>query len=67
MGLFNWLKQKRAGKENFALEIGKDEEELSGLNLKSAIEAHMAWRQRLIKTIDGSTSVSITSSGNRTK
>ncbi|MEE4377659.1 MAG: CZB domain-containing protein [Candidatus Competibacteraceae bacterium] len=53
MGLFNWLKQKRAGKENVALEISKDEEELSGLNLKSAIEAHMAWRQRLTKVLDG--------------
>ncbi|NJN45259.1 MAG: hypothetical protein HC808_00755 [Candidatus Competibacteraceae bacterium] len=53
MGLLNWLKQRRAGKEDVALEVNKDEEELAGLNLKSAVEAHMAWRQRLTKVIDG--------------
>lgn len=50
MGLFDWLKRKETN--SAAAPVGdvqfeKNEEVFAGLNMKEAIDAHLAWRKRL--------------------
>jgi hypothetical protein len=49
MGLFDWLKRKENTKDSGASDVQFDrgEEMFAGLNMKEAIEAHLAWRKRL--------------------
>jgi len=59
MGIFDWLKRGgNSGKgkelptaEDMVFESGK--EEVAGLNFKTAIDAHMKWKQRLSAVIAG--------------
>ena len=60
MGIFDWLKRSGGAvkgadlpsAEDLAFEPGK--EEVAGLNFKTAIDAHMKWKQRLKAVIEGS-------------
>lgn len=52
MALLDWLRKRMAGDRTARLEISKDEESLSGLNLKDALDAHMAWNERLKNELD---------------
>ena len=58
MGFRQWLGSLISGKtqEQYVASATDDssEEELSGLNFRSAIEVHQAWRYRLQSVIDGS-------------
>ena len=51
MGLLDWLfranKNNADGKESAPLAFEKNEEEFHGLNMKSAIDAHLKWKERL--------------------
>ncbi|MBI5918538.1 MAG: CZB domain-containing protein [Nitrosomonadales bacterium] len=57
MGIFDWF--KKSGNEQAVQPTADDlvfaagKEELSGLNFKTAIDAHMKWRLRLTAVIDG--------------
>ena len=54
MGLLDWLHKKASGDHSAELTIDKNEQNFSGLNLKQVIDAHMAWRTRLVGILDGS-------------
>lgn len=54
MSLKNWLLRKLAGDDKAKLELSSDEENLSGLNLKTVLDAHMLWKVKLESTLDGS-------------
>lgn len=50
MGLFDWLRRKESSTAAAPVGdavFGKGEEHFAGLNMKEAIEAHLAWRRRL--------------------
>ena len=51
VGILNWLTLQRAGETHVELDIAPEEAEFSGLDLKSALEAHRAWRQRLVSAL----------------
>lgn len=53
MALLDWLHKRLAGDEKAELTLSKEEESLSGLNLKEVLDAHMAWRKRLKDALDG--------------
>jgi hypothetical protein len=52
MKALDWLRRKLAG-EDVQLYFREGEEEFSGLNMKQAIDAHMAWRRRLEAAVQG--------------
>ena len=56
MSLMDWLRKRLAGDESAKLELGKDEESLSGLNLNEVLNAHLAWKDRLGATLAGTSS-----------
>jgi len=45
--------KKLAGDNSATLELGPEEEQLSGLNLQEVLGAHMAWKQKLTSTLNG--------------
>lgn len=53
MSLMDWLRKRLAGDESAKLELAEGESHLSGLSLNDAIQAHMAWRDRLVATLNG--------------
>lgn len=53
MGLFDWLRRREAGEEFPTLTFGEHEQTLEGLDMKSAIDAHMKWRERLTNHLTG--------------
>ncbi len=59
MGLLDWLRKRNAGDSTAVLTFNKDEEELSGLNLKQVLDAHMAWRVRLEAVLNGTSKESL--------
>ncbi len=54
MSLKSWLIKKLAGDNSAKLELSPEEEQLSGLNLQEVMGAHMAWKQKLTSTLNGS-------------
>ncbi len=54
MGVINWLKQKVAGEDAGALTFKEGEENFEGLNMKEVIDAHLGWKGRLERVLDGS-------------
>ncbi len=48
MGLLAWLQQALAGKPPETLHFAPGEEAFAGLNLKEVLEAHLAWKDRLM-------------------
>ena len=56
MGLLNWLRARGSNSSNEAPTFDKDEEEFEGLNLKQIITAHLSWRNKLAKVLDGTSS-----------
>jgi hypothetical protein len=54
MGVLNWLKQKVAGEDAGALTFKEGEENFEGLNMKEVIDAHLGWKGRLERVLDGS-------------
>jgi len=56
MSLKDWLKKKLAGDDSAKLELSPEEEQLSGLNLQEVLGAHMAWKQKLNSTLNGTSS-----------
>lgn len=59
MGMLNWLKARLSGDQTSELILEKGEEELHGLNLKEALDAHEAWNGRLKSVLDGTSTESI--------
>ena len=53
MGLFDWFREYFTEDENSQAETITEEVLLSGLNLKQALDAHAAWKERLQKVLDG--------------
>lgn len=53
MAILEWLKRKTAGDDTAVLQIDAHEQEFSGLNLKQVIDAHLAWKSRLLAVLDG--------------
>ncbi|MDH5517101.1 MAG: CZB domain-containing protein [Gammaproteobacteria bacterium] len=53
MSLKDWLLRKLAGDDSAELELSPEEEELSGLNLKEVLNAHILWKEKLNTTLDG--------------
>lgn len=54
MGLMSWLKRALGGKADSAeLSFAEGENDLDGLDMKGAIDAHMKWRTRLEDYING--------------
>jgi len=53
MGLFDWLRRHESGEENATLTFDANEQTLAGLDMKSAIDAHMKWRERLTDHLHG--------------
>jgi hypothetical protein len=54
MKILNWLKRKNSGADVSTLILQDNEDEkLSGLSMKSAIDSHMAWRNRLHAVLAG--------------
>jgi len=53
MGLFDWFREYFTEDENSESEFAPEEVLLSGLNLKQALDAHAAWKERLQKVLDG--------------
>lgn len=47
MNLFNAIKNFLQGKEDTVIEFDQQQEELAGLNFKTAIDAHLHWKKRL--------------------
>ena len=45
--------KKLAGDDSAKLELSAEEEQLSGLNLQDVLGAHMAWKQKLTTTLNG--------------
>ena len=58
MALLKWLDSKLSGKDE-PLEISPNENTLSGLNLKDALDAHNKWKDRLKSELAGETSTPI--------
>lgn len=59
MGLLDWF--SRASKNNddkghAPAEFDKGEEEFHGLNMKTAIDAHVKWKERLVRQLSDSSS-----------
>ncbi|VAW63329.1 hypothetical protein MNBD_GAMMA09-535 [hydrothermal vent metagenome] len=54
MSLKDWLLKKLSGDDSVKLELSAEEQELSGLNLQEVLGAHMAWKEKLNSTLDGS-------------
>jgi hypothetical protein len=59
MGMLNWLKARLSGDQKSELILEKGEEELHGLNLKKAMDAHAAWNSRLKSVLDGTSTESL--------
>ena len=53
MSLKDWLVKKLSGDDSAKLELSAEEEQLSGLNLQEVLGAHMAWKQKLSSTLNG--------------
>lgn len=53
MGILSWLKDTLAGKEAGELTFDSHEESFEGLNMKEVITAHLAWKERLERLING--------------
>jgi len=53
MGLLNWLEKKLAGDDAAELTFDEGQEEFAGLNLKDVLAAHIAWNDRLIDYLKG--------------
>jgi hypothetical protein len=56
MGIMDWLFRANKGEvaeADTVLQFDHGEEEFHGLNMKSAIEAHQQWKDRLEKTLAG--------------
>jgi len=53
MSLKSWLMKKLAGDDSAALELSPEESQLSGLNLQEVLGAHMAWKEKLTSTLNG--------------
>ena len=53
MGILDWLKRAGSGETAAPLQIEAHEQHLHGLDMKAAIEAHMAWKTRLEAQIRG--------------
>jgi len=53
MSLKSWLLKKLAGDDSAKLELSPEEEQLSGLNLQEVLGAHMAWKDKLTSTLNG--------------
>lgn len=58
MGILNWLKHVTEAEgmkpefiSNQPLQFGKGEEMFQGLNMKEALDAHMAWTKRIEKLL----------------
>lgn len=54
MGILGWLKGFSAGHEVGAASFAPGEENFHGLNMKDAIDAHIAWKVKLEAQIAGS-------------
>ena len=54
MSIFDWLMRRNKGAATAGdLVIREDEDQLSGLSLREAIDSHMAWRGKLVKVLEG--------------
>jgi len=53
MSILSWLKNAVAGKPQAPIEFKDDEKQLGSLDMKGAIDAHMAWKARLQAQIAG--------------
>ena len=53
MSLKDWLVKRLAGDDSAELELSPEEEELSGLNLREVLNAHIVWKEKLNTTLDG--------------
>lgn len=53
MGIMSWLKKFTSGEEVGAASFAPGEETFHGLNMKDAIDAHIAWKARLDAQIAG--------------
>lgn len=53
MGILNWLSRVTSGKEAGAASFAPGEESFHGLNMKDAIDAHIAWKTKLAEQISG--------------
>jgi len=53
MSLKSWLMKKLAGDDSAELELSPEEAQLSGLNLQEVLGAHMAWKEKLTRTLNG--------------
>ncbi len=53
MGVLVWLSRRLAGDHSAELVIDQSEEDFAGLNMRTVIDAHMAWRKRLADVVEG--------------
>jgi len=53
MSLKSWLMKKLAGDNSAELDLSPEEAQLSGLNLQEVLGAHMAWKEKLTSTLNG--------------
>lgn len=64
MSILDWFKNVTAGESsadliNQPLTFGKNEEQFHGLNMREALDAHMAWTRRLESKLTGKSSESL--------
>lgn len=53
MSIFDWLRKAVAGEAAAPLQFTESEQHFHGLDMKAAIEAHLAWKARLEAQIRG--------------
>lgn len=53
MGILSWLKAVATGEKHVPIEFADDERQFGSLDMKGAIDAHMAWKSRLEAQIAG--------------
>lgn len=53
MSFFAWVKTVLSGDAPLSINVQADDEEVAGLNFRTAIDAHMKWKVRLHETIQG--------------
>lgn len=55
MSILSWLSRVTSGKDGGAVSFAPGEESFHGLNMKQAIDAHIAWKAKLADQIGGNT------------
>ena len=59
VAILEWLKRRTAGDDAAVLQIETHELEFSGLNIRQVLDAHQAWKVRLLAVLDKTSTESL--------